>query len=164
MLGSVVQLWRGQLRIVVYVVGSCWWWGQLSVLAHHTHMLYSPPVPTSSWMICSDRPQFVVSSDFKAVHCFLLRSSPLMPSPGSDMWLWTWVGPDASRSCCQAAAIHASLDRSLGMTLHLLSLHVVRLTGLESTWRHFIVCRVVQDVPVVFHCFPCQGKGGCFPA
>ena len=25
------------------------------------------------------------------------------------------------------------------------------------------MCGVVQDGPVVFHCFPCQGEGGCFP-
>ena len=30
--------------------------GQLSVLARHTHMLHCPPVPTSSWMICSADP------------------------------------------------------------------------------------------------------------
>ena len=26
----------------------------------HAHMLHCPPVSTSSWMMCSDRPQFVV--------------------------------------------------------------------------------------------------------
>ena len=44
----------------VYVVGSCWWCGQLSVLARLTHMPHCPPVPTSSWMPCTDRPQFAV--------------------------------------------------------------------------------------------------------
>ena len=34
---------------------------------------------------------------------------------------------------------------------------------LESAWRNFILCGVVQDVPVVFHCFPCQGESGYFP-
>ena len=29
----------------------------------------------------------------------------------------------------------------------LMSLPVVRLTELESAWKHFIVCGVVQDVP-----------------
>ena len=58
MLWSMAQLRRGQLRMVVDVVGSCWWCGQLSVLARHTHMLHCPPVPTSSWKLCIDRPQW----------------------------------------------------------------------------------------------------------
>ena len=60
MLWSMAQLRRGQLRMVVYVVGSCWWCGQLSVLARHTHMPHCPPVPTFSRMLFTDRPQFVV--------------------------------------------------------------------------------------------------------
>ena len=28
---------------------------------------------------------------------------------------------------------------------------------------HFNSCGVVQVVPVLFHCFPYQGEGGCFP-
>ena len=60
MLWSMAQLRRGQLRMVVYVAGSCWRCGQLSVLARHTHMPHYPPVPTSSWMLCTDRPQFAI--------------------------------------------------------------------------------------------------------
>ena len=55
MLWSMAQLRKGQLRMVVDIVGSCWWCDQLSVLARHTHMMHCPPVPTSSWMLCTDR-------------------------------------------------------------------------------------------------------------
>ena len=58
-----------------------------------------------------------VRSLFRVVQCFRRRSSPLTPSPGSDMWRCTRVGPDASHSCIHVAAIHASFDRSSGMTL-----------------------------------------------
>ena len=92
-----------------------------------------------------------VRSLFRVVQCFRLRSSPLMPSTGSDTWRCTHVGPDASHSCFHVAAIHSSFDWSPGMTL-LLSIVVVRFTGVESAWRHFIRCRVVQDVPGC--CFP----------
>ena len=37
-----------------------------------------------------------VRSLFRVVQCFRRRSSPLTPSPGSDMWRCTRVGPDAS--------------------------------------------------------------------
>ena len=58
-----------------------------------------------------------VRSLFRVVQCFRLRSSPLTPSPGSDTWRCTRVGPDASHSCFHVASIHASLNRSSGMTL-----------------------------------------------
>ena len=55
---------------------------------------------------------------FRVVQCFRLRSSPSTPSPGSDMWRCTRVGPDASHSCFHVAAIdrfHA--DTSTGPQL-----------------------------------------------
>ena len=58
-----------------------------------------------------------VRSLFRVVQCFRLSSSPLTPSPASDPWRCTRVGPDASHSCFHVAAIHASFDRSSGMTL-----------------------------------------------
>ena len=58
-----------------------------------------------------------VRSLFRVVQCFRLSSSPLTPSPGSGTWRCTRVGPDASHSCFHVAAIHASFDRSSGMTL-----------------------------------------------
>ena len=58
-----------------------------------------------------------VRSLFRVVQCFRLSSSPLTPSSGSDTWRCTRVGPDASHSCFHVAAIHASFDRSSGMTL-----------------------------------------------
>ena len=58
-----------------------------------------------------------VRSLCRVVQCFRRRSSPLTPSPGSDRWRCTRVGPDASHSCFHVAAIHASFDRSSGMTL-----------------------------------------------
>ena len=79
---------------------------------------------------------------FRVVQFFRLRSSPLMPSPGSDTWRCTRVVPDSSYSCFHAARIHATFDRPSG--------------------RHLTLCGVVQDVPVVFHCFLGQGQGGCF--
>ena len=73
MLWSMAQLRRGQLRMVVDVVGSCWWCGQLSVLARHTHMLHCPPVPTSSWKLCNDRSQFAVCLGSSSVFDSVLR-------------------------------------------------------------------------------------------
>ncbi len=67
MLWSMARLRRGQLRMVVYVVGSCWWCDQPSVLARHTHILPYPPVLTYSWMICTDRPQFAVCLESSSV-------------------------------------------------------------------------------------------------
>ena len=61
--------------------------------------------------------QILVRSLFRVVQCFLLRSSPLTPSPGSDTRRCTRVGPDAFHSCFHAAAIHASLDQSPWMTI-----------------------------------------------
>ena len=57
-----------------------------------------------------------VCSQFRVVQCFRLSSSPLTPSCGSDTWRCTRVGPDASHSCFHVSAIHASFDRSSGMT------------------------------------------------
>ena len=137
-------------------------------------MMWSAVCSCSPHAELSARPHFFVDdlyrptpvrSLFRVVPCFRLRSSPLTPSPGSDKWRCTRVGPDAPHSCFHVAVIHASFDRSSRMThsKHLLSLLVVGFTGLESAWRHFILCRVVQDMPFAFHCFPCPGKGGCFP-
>ena len=76
----------------------------------------------------SARPNFFIDalnrptpfrSLFRVVQRFRLRSSPLTPSPGSDMWRCTRVGPDASHSCFDVAAIHVSFDRSSGMPLSL---------------------------------------------
>ena len=159
MLWSMAQLRRGQLRMVVYVVGSCWWCGQLSVLARHTHMPHYPPVPTSSWMLCTDRPQFAI----------YLRSSSVF---GTDLLPWRLLQGSIRGGVLgwvrmlptPASTLPQSMHPSTGpQRWHLLSLLVVGFTGLESAWGHFVLCRVVQDVPVVFHCFPCQGEGGCFP-
>ena len=60
MLWSMAQLRRGQFRMVVDVLGSCWCCDQPSALARHTHMLHCSPVPPCSWMLCTDRPQFAV--------------------------------------------------------------------------------------------------------
>ena len=54
---------------------------------------------------------------FRVVQCFRHRSYPLTSSAGFDTWRCTRVGPDASHSCFHVAAIHASFDRSSGMTL-----------------------------------------------
>ena len=58
-----------------------------------------------------------VRSLFRVIQCFRLISSPLTPSPRSDTWRCTRVGPDASHSCFHVAAIHASIDRSSWMIL-----------------------------------------------
>ena len=67
MLWSVVQLRRGQLRMVAYVVGSYWWCDQPSVLARHNHMLHCPPVPTVIDDLYRPTP---VRSLFRVVQCF----------------------------------------------------------------------------------------------
>ena len=41
--------------------------GRLSALAHPTHMLHCPPCPTSSWMLCTDRPQVAVCLESSSV-------------------------------------------------------------------------------------------------
>ena len=64
MFWPMAQLRTGQLRMVV---GSCWWCGHLYVLARHIHMLHCPTVPTSSWMLCTDRPKFAVCSESSSV-------------------------------------------------------------------------------------------------
>ena len=127
---AVAQLRRGQLRIRVYVVDSCWWCDQLSVQTRHTHMMQCPPVSTSSWMICTDRPQFVVC--LRVGQCCLLRSSPSMPSPIPNTWRCTCMGGSiyASHSCFHAAAIHSSLERSSGIILYI-SLACCKVDG---TW------------------------------
>ena len=81
MLWSMAQLRRGQLRMVVDVVGSCWWCGQLSVLARHTHMPHCPPVPTSSWKLCIDRPQFAVCLGSSSVFDSVLLPWRLLLGP-----------------------------------------------------------------------------------
>ena len=63
--------------------------------------------------------QTQVRSLIRVIQCFRLRSSPLTPSPGSDPWRCTRVGPDASHSCFHVAAIHAPFDRTSGMTLNI---------------------------------------------
>ena len=98
---------------------------------------------------------------FKVVQCFRHRSSPLTSSAGFDTWRCTRVDRMLPTP---ASTLPQSMHPSTGpQGWHLLSLLVVGFTGLESAWGHFVLCRVVQDVPVVFHCFPCQGEGGCFP-
>ena len=107
---------------------------ELSVLARHTHMLHCPPGPTSSWMLWTDRPQFAVC----------LNSSSVL---GSVLLPWRLL----------LVAIHASFDRSSEM-----SLLFVWFTGLGSAWRHFIRCRVVQDVSVVFTAFRAKARVAAF--
>ena len=67
MLWSMAQLPRGQLRMLVYVVGSCCWCDQLSVLVRQIEMLQCPPYPTSSWKLCTDRLQFAVCLESSSV-------------------------------------------------------------------------------------------------
>ena len=91
-----------------------------------------------------------LSSLFRVVHWFQLISSPLTPSPGSDTWRCTRVGPDASHP---ASMLTQSMHPSTGpQGCHSASPEppVVRFTGLESVWVQFILCGVVQDVPVLF--------------
>ena len=161
MLWPELQLRRGRLLLVVYVVGSCWWCGQLSVLARHTHMLHCPPVPTSSWMLCTDRPQIAVCLESSNVFDSDLLPWRLLLGPIRGGVLgWVRILPTP------ASTLPQSMHPSTGpQGWHLASPEPPcwRFTWLESAWRHFILCRVVQDVPVVFNCLPCQGEGGCFP-
>ena len=131
---------------------------QMSVMARHTHMLHCPPASTSSWMLCTDRSQFAVCPVF-STKIFSL-----------DAFSWVrYVAMYSGVSGCFPLLLPRCRNPCIlrpvlrDNTLHLLSFLVVRFTELEYAWRHFIICRVVQDVPVVFHCFPCQGEGGCFP-
>ena len=84
MLWSMAKLRRGQLWMVVYVVGSCWWCDQPSVLARHTHILHCPPVPTSSWTISTDRPQFAVCLESSRVFDSCLLPWRLILGPIRD--------------------------------------------------------------------------------
>ena len=56
---------------------------------------------------------------FRVVQCFRLRSSPFTPSPGADTWRCSPAVMDASHSLFHVAAMHASFDRSSGMTLRI---------------------------------------------
>ena len=38
-----------------------------AVCSVHTHMPHCPPVPTSSWMLCTDRPQFAACLESTAL-------------------------------------------------------------------------------------------------
>ena len=108
----MAQLRRGQLRMVVDVVGSCWWCGQLSVQARHTHMLHCPPVPTSSWKLCIARPQFAVCLGSSSVFDSVLLPWRLLLGPiGSGVLGWVRMLPTP------VAAIHASFDRSSGINV-----------------------------------------------
>ena len=133
-------------------------WSSVCSVSPHSHAALS--ASPHFFMDALYRPT-PVRSLFRVGQCFRLIYSPLTPSPGSDTWRCTRVGPDASHACFHVAAILASFDRSSGMTRSI-SCCVV-FTGLESAWGHLMLCGVVQDVPVVFHCFPGQGEGGCFP-
>ena len=95
--------------MVVYVVGSCRRCDQQSV-SPQAHAALLTLVLTSSYMTCSDQPQFVVCLIY-----FLQTSTPSTPSLVPDTWWCGRVGPNASQSCFHAAAIHASFDRSSWM-------------------------------------------------
>ena len=91
---SMAQLRRGQFRVVVDVVGSCWWCDQPSVLARHTHMLHCPPVPTSSWMLCTDRPQFAVCLESSSVFDSGILPRRLLLGPiRGDVLGWVRMSP-----------------------------------------------------------------------
>ena len=90
-------------------------WSAVCSGSPHSHAELS--ASTHFFMDLLNRPT-PVRSLFRVVQCFRLRSSPLTPSRGSDTWCRpTGVGPGASHSCFHVAAIHASFDRSSGMTL-----------------------------------------------
>ena len=80
--------------MVVSVLDSCSWCGQLSVLARHTHMPHCPPVPTSSWMLCTDRPQFAVGLESSIVFgSGILPWRPLLGPIHSGVLGWVRVLP-----------------------------------------------------------------------
>ena len=115
MLWSMAQLRRGPLWVVVLFSGQLlMMWSAVCSGSPHSHAALS--ASPHFFMDALYRPTPVCSL-FRVVQCFRRRSSPLTPSPGSDMWRCTRVGPDASHSCFHVAAIHASFDRSSGMTL-----------------------------------------------
>ncbi|CAL8387970.1 unnamed protein product [Boreogadus saida] len=47
-----------------------------------------------------------------------------------------------------------------GGTEQLLCRLVVRVAGLESAQRSCCLCGVMEDVPIMLLCFPCQGESG----
>ena len=115
MLWSMAQLRRGQLRIVVYVVRQLLvMWSAVCSGSPHSHAALS--ASPHFFMDALYRPT-PVRNQFRVVQCFRHISSPLTSSAGFDTWRCTRVGPDASHSCFHVAAIHASFDRSSGMTL-----------------------------------------------
>ena len=145
-------LWIGQLLMM---------WS--AVCPVHTHMPHCPPIPTSSWMLCTDRPQFAACLESSSVFssdllqwCLLLgpiRGGILgrvrmLPSPAST--LPQSMHPSTGPQGCHLVSPEPPCCRVYG-------------TWVCIAKRHFIRCGVVQDVPVVFHCFPCQCEGGCFP-
>ena len=103
MLWSMAQLRRCQLLMGVCVLDSCWWCGQLSVLARHTHMPHCPPVPTSSWMLCTDRPQFAVGLESSIVFgSGLLPWRPLLGPTHSGVLGWVRMLPTPASTLPQS--------------------------------------------------------------
>ena len=86
----MAQLRRGRLRMVVYVVGSCWWC-DLAVCSGSPHSHAALSASPHLFVDALYRPT-AVRSLFRVVQCFRLRYSPLTPSPWSDTWRCTrWV-------------------------------------------------------------------------
>ena len=65
-------------------------WSAVCSGSPHSHAALS--VRPHFFMDALYRPT-TVRSLFRIVQCFRLRSSPLTPSPGSDTWRYTRVGP-----------------------------------------------------------------------
>ena len=114
MLWSMAQLRRGQLRMVVCSGQLLVMWSAVCSGSPHSHAALS--ASPHFFMDALYRPT-PVRNLFRVVQCFRHRSYPFTSSAGFDTWRCTRVGPDASHSCFHVAAIHASFDRSSGMTL-----------------------------------------------
>ena len=160
MLWSMAQLRSGQLRMVVDIVGSYRWCGQLSVLARHTHMLHCPPFPTSSWILWADGPQFALClKSSSALDSELLPWRLLLGPICGDVVGWVRMLPTP------ASTLPQSMQPSTGPQGWQLAFpepHCCRVYGswicMRGTSFFVVSCRIV---PVVFHCSPCQGEGGC---
>ena len=161
MFWSVVELRRGPLRLMVYVVGSCWWCEQRSDMASHTHMLHCPQVPTSSWKLCIDRPQFAVCLGSSSVFdSDLLPWRLLLGSVRRYAIGWVRVLPTS------VSTLPQPVHHSTGPHGCYLASPEPPFCKVDGNWvcmeaLHSSCCRVVY-VPVMFHYPPCQGVDGCF--
>ena len=158
-------------RLSWSAISTCCWWCDQRSVCHgkpYSHSI-DDAINRLSWLaiftcctVCQSARLHIIWSVvtitvrnlFRIVQCSLHRSPPwrllLAPICG-DVLGWVRILPTPASRMSQS--MHPSIGPQ-GWHLASLNLPVVRLTGLYSAWRHFILCGAVQNAPVIFHGFP----------